>query len=175
MIDFQRQLNHTAQFRLSSGKLNAGAFQDSSRNPSLAPRHLSSSHLFPKNVGAFGLKQSWSKEFVLQQFQRLGGPVFCYHPFDRDAGVDDSRSTLSSALRGTGRGRGHRSSRPSRCKSSAGVPVLPSFKALNSAANTNHSARGASGTPPSTSTVKSALTNPETEVFCSAARMRARR
>ena len=130
VIERQRKLENAGQIRLQCAEFNLYALQEPGREAGFDRGNLSPLHLLPEDVRAFRLQQCRRKQSVSEESQCLGRSILRNDPFDRDACIDNERA--------------QRSSRPSRCKTSAGVCTLPAVNARNSAASSRSAGEGAS-------------------------------
>ncbi len=89
-------------------ELDGGALQELDSKRALVGRELGADDLLPEDVCAFRHQEVGSEELrAIEKGERSRRTGLLDDPLDGDAGVDDGAS--------------HRSDRPSRCRSSAGV------------------------------------------------------
>ncbi len=88
-------------------QLDLGVGEEPGRRMRLLFSEFSPPGFFPEHVGAFGKHKLRSDQWVVAQSSGCLGSVLLDEPFDNDAGINDVTR--------------HRSSRPSRTSTSAGV------------------------------------------------------
>src|SRR6516165_1564420 len=103
-------------------QLDFGALKQTGGEKRFRLQKLTPFDFFPKDIRALGDQQIGGDQFCfLPEYQRLRRTVLLDHPLDGDAGIDDERV--------------HRSSRPSRSRTSEGVCFRRFVSLRRSAAN----------------------------------------